>query len=459
MNTEVWELFNDINNSFKNEKLPSLKEEIDNDAPKDSSFKKNRLKDATERFIINNDLNLIYDKNYSLKLYIASHNFRLFNFNDIIYGIGGQSLGILNYEHFSDILKTDKNQSFIEYHKKKVKFLDKNIFDINHHLGNKIYDPNHYCPYFANGLYLFKFSDINNNIFSIENTNKPIISGVQKGRFDGHYGKADGKTIIKSKNGLSVFDCNTSVIFNNKTNFYYLFQRSNFYTERRYIQYSMSKDLIEWSKWYLLKINPMKDYFKTNFYINNFFKIKNVDNYIGILQFNIPNQSNGFFELYYSYDCVNWDFIGNIGILTYHKEWIVLGEPLLLNNKYFFFIVDDAFKPLINVYSIEKNRFSFITNKDINTNSTILFKPVLIKNNQLIINFKTYQSGFIKIQLLDISKNILLNFNFDNFDTITENKNEFDYIVSWNNNINIDYKELVYVEIIGHKFKLFSINI
>jgi hypothetical protein len=219
----------------------------------------------------------------------------------------------------------------------------------------------------------------------------------------------------------------------------------------------MSKYLTKWSKWYLLKINPMKDYFKTNFYINNFFKIKNVDNYIGILQFNIPKKSNGYFELYYSYDCVNWDFIGNIGNFIYHKEWIVLGEPLLLNNKYYFFIVDEVVKPLINVYSIEKNRFSFITNQNVNANSTILLKPALIKNNQLIINFKTYESGFIKIQLLDISKNILL--NFDNFDTITENKNEFDYIVSWNNNTIIDYNELVYIEIIGHKFKLFSINI
>lgn len=50
MNTEVWKLFNDINNSFKNEKLPSLKEEVDNNALEESSFKKNNLKDKKACF-------------------------------------------------------------------------------------------------------------------------------------------------------------------------------------------------------------------------------------------------------------------------------------------------------------------------------------------------------------------------------------------------------------------------
>ena len=95
-----------------------------------------------KRFIITNKLALLKDKSYSLNLGIASHNFRLFNFNNLWYGIGGQSLGSANYKSFKNIT----NSEYLNYHKKDIKFISKNDYGINSLAGDKIYDPNHYCP-------------------------------------------------------------------------------------------------------------------------------------------------------------------------------------------------------------------------------------------------------------------------------------------------------------------------
>jgi len=415
----------------------------------------------TKRFIINDDLELIKDQNYSLNLGIASHNASFFNINNKIYGIGGQSFGIANYDTFTNT----KNIDYLNYHKNDIKFISSNDYQINSLVGNKIYDPNHYCPYYANGLYLFNMNNINTNDYVIENNNLPILSGIKQGRNDGHYGYCDNNNIENSKNGLTVYDANTSLVFNENSNKYFLFQRANIGTGVRYIQYSSSNNLTEWSDWNLLKLCPSKDYFKTNIYVNNFFKIKGVNNYIGILQINRKLSDNyndleeiGTIELYYSFDCENWNFIGNIGSFYYYKDWMVPGEPLLLDNKYHFFIQNNEIYDM-NIYSIEKNRFSFITPENKDDISTFIFKSLLIKNKKILLNFKTFYNGFLKIQLLDENKNVINNYLYDNFDTIYDNRNEFEFPISWNNSRDIFINNKIYIEIKGKNFEIYSIEI
>jgi hypothetical protein len=66
-----------------------------------------------------------------------------------------------------------------------------------------IYNNNIPCPYYANGLHLFT---LNNNVFECYNAKLPIISGVNPGRYDGHYGTTNNNDISLSRNGLTVFD-------------------------------------------------------------------------------------------------------------------------------------------------------------------------------------------------------------------------------------------------------------
>ena len=134
---------------------------------------------------------------------------------------------------------------------------------------------------------------------------------------------------------------------------------------------------------------------------------------------------------------------------------MVIGEPILFKNNYYFYFYEVDEKSII-IKSIEENRFSYIKSVE-NELSKIIFKPVYIKNKSIIINFKTY-NGFIKIQLLDINKRIIDNYSFDNFDTISNSMNEFNFTVSWNNNKDINIEDEIYIEINGINFELFSIK-
>ena len=112
----------------------------------------------------------------------------------------------------------------------------------------------------------------------------------------------------------------------------------------------------------------------------------------------------------------------------------------------------------MNIYSIEKNRFSFITPENKGDISTFIFKPLFIKNKNILLNFKTFNDGFLKIQLLDENKNIINNYSYDNFDTIFDNRNEFEFPISWNNSKNIFVNNKVYIEIKGKNFEIYSIE-
>jgi hypothetical protein len=408
--------------------------------------------ETTKRFIIKDIFNLIEDNSFMINLGIASHNIRLFNINNNLYGIGGQALGISNYNEF----KNTTNNKYIEFNNNNNIFLNSDIYNINDLAGNKIISPYIYCPYYANGLYLF---DFNNNNYELNELNNklPIISGIKNGRHDGHYGYSNN-----SNTGITVFDSTTNILYNDKEKKYFLYQRSNYGSGARHIQYCTSDNLLEWSDFNLIEYTPSINLFENNIYYGNFFKLEDVNNYIAILPINkkinidyygLSETEN--FQLYYSNNCIKWNYIGILDTHLYHNFWMIIGEPILLNNNYYFYFYNRDEKEII-IKSLEKNRFSYAKNIE-NKISKILFKPIFIKNKKIIINFKTYD-GFIKLQLLDINKNIIDNYSFDNFDIINESKNEYNFTVSWNNEININIEDEVYIELCGNNFELFSIQ-
>lgn len=408
--------------------------------------------ETTKRYIIKDVFDLIDDEEFNINLGIASHNFRLFNLNNNLYAVGGQSLGISNYNEF----KSTTNNKYIEFNENNDIFINSCNYNINYLAGDKIFNPYIYCPYYANGLYLF---ESNNEINFNELNNKlPIISGIKNGRHDGHYGYSNS-----SNTGISVFDSTTNLLYNDKEKKYFLYQRSNFGTGIRHIQYCTSDNLLEWSDFNLIEYNPPINLFENNIYYSNFFKLDIVNNYIGIIPVNkkINNDYNSldeyeYFKLYYSDDCAKWNYIGILDKHLYYKLWMIIGTPILFDNNYYFYFYDIDNKSII-IKSLEKNRFSYAKSIE-NQLAKILFKPIFIKNNEIIINFKTY-NGFIKLQLLNSNKEVIDNYSFDNFDTIYENRNSFGFKVSWNKNTHINVDNEVYIELNGINFELFSINI
>jgi hypothetical protein len=142
---------------------------------------------------------------------------------------------------------------------------------------------------------------------------------------------------------------------------------------------------------------------------------------------------------------------------------MISGEPILFNNYYYFYMTN-IIQKTIKIYTIEKNRFSYITNNDTNNKSTIMFKlmqfPLIdndITNNIIKINFSTDKNGYINCQIKNKNKENINNFTYEDFDIIKELSNEYEYILSWNKISIIPVNEF-YLEIEGCNFKIFSIS-
>ena len=408
----------------------------------------------TIRINIENPLLPIFDKNFYKDFYVASHNMYCFKDNsDNIKAIGGQALGINSKEYFNDI-------GFKSYFDLNP-FINSHPYGITMNGCDKIHDPNIICPYYGNGLHLFELKDDN---FICVNKNLPIISGIHLGRNDGHYGYTDNTNIINSRNGLTVYDSLGSIIFNEEKQLYFLYHRANIGTGRRAIQYSTSKDLIKWSGYNLVKFGEDYNYFNSNMYNSNFFKLGNV--YLAILPY-IRKLSNDYYSfeniqynnLYYSYDCINYNLLGSIlvnqNITELEQYEFASNFPYLYNNIMYHYVRNTSNKN-IDIYSSKKNRFCYITNDNYNECE---FKMHITNFNKkhIILNLEVHNNGYILIQLNDITNKAIINFTYDCFDKII-NSDLIEKEISWNNNNIVLLTEFIICFKLFNA-KLYTINI
>ncbi len=411
--------------------------------------------ECTKRFVIKNYTHIENDESFKLELGRASHNFRLFNFDNNICGFGGQALLDLNICQFNNT--TNKNYKSYETNIKYLNCKDYNIkYRTYKNYGHKFIDPTFFCPYYGNGLYLFKYED---NIFK-EVIDKPIISGIKNGRYDGNYFNSDGINLEKAKNGLTVFDSTTNILYNEKNKTYYLYQRANLGKDIRYIQYSTSTNLIDWSDFNLIKLGNEFNIMDINIYYGNFFKIEGFDTFIAILPINYKNiplskvKNEQHLVLFYSIDCINWNFIGKMKTDEYYSNWMCIGQPLINGNNFYFYMFNKNTKN-ISVYNLPRNRFSYLLIE--NEEKLIKFKPLFFESNKIKINMTIFNNGYVSAQLKDINGNIIDGYSFSDFETLKGHFDSFDYELSWKNT-EVYSNKLVKLEIIGINFKIYSIG-
>jgi len=477
--------------------------------------------EKTKRYDISDPLNPVISNDFEVKNYVASHNLYFFkDKQNNIKCIGGQHRGIRN------IQVINPNKFFPEYHKSTplVNSYINFTSSVMKSYFMKIYDSSKPCPYYANGLHLFELKD---NKTICLNNNMPILNGLNEGRCDGFYGPYDieRKSLQKSYGGISVFDSMASVVYDKENDMYFLYQRANLLPGCRSIQYCTSKDLLKWSPFKLISFGPNFDYFQTNVYYSNFFKVDDTNFTVGILPFTYPNGSSNLLEktnnlikkdsdviipsldniikndgnycqnptihsnrlllarlvqnrttikslgktpilkrgsnvntkvnknnkivkpkpvikiqdtnvilywsLVYSFDYCNFKYMGTVLKLPsdVHSHPSSCNHPYIFNNKMYFYVNLNDTDTLI-IYSLGKNRFSYITNEG-KRHANVRTKLIHFEN-EIFINFSKIDSGSLKIQLLDKDNNILPGFSFDDFDPVTSN-DSIEYKLSWKN--------------------------
>lgn len=222
----------------------------------------------------------------ALKKSGATHNFFPFIGQDgKMYGIGG----IDNWKHdknFHDIKDYDTWK--IAYENKFKKPVNPEVFQLEEHrrlLSNKrILDH-------VDGLYLFSSTD--GKKWS-QLSKVPIVTVEKEGFVNAmiNFGKG------------SEFDGAVNCIWNDEIKKYILYIRANVDIGCRFIQYSVSDDLLSWEKFNLIKVEGYEKA-KDNYYTPCFMKYK--DWYIGLIPY--FREGKGSIRLLRSRDGIKWDIV------------------------------------------------------------------------------------------------------------------------------------------------------
>ena len=506
--------WNNINNSIIEKSIWGSIIQKDNnkylfmrfDSFKDCTYNNglNADSEAIYRFNINYEgdkINLEHDKDFKLDMYAANHNLCFQKVNNKIYLIGGLSVK-LNYHIFKEY--------FENYFKNEIKYFKSEPDNLKSCMNNwKLIEHDHFCPFFANGYYIFKILDIHSckrdEIFPL-NPNRPSIDRWLSGNHDAFYSDNSliknltkkSKTILdletsvskcirkgNIRGGLSCYDSQGSILYNPKDKKYYLYQRANIAKGLRNIQYTTSYDLINWSSWNLIKYVGCdnKVYAKGNYYCSNFFNIEGLNGYFGILAFNgikisrkkkCPVPKPGEYHFAYSLDCINWciyeNFIPNLPVI-WENTFPICGELIEKDGKQLFFSnftkAEDLSNPgELSICSIDKNRFIYADCEDVTKPGKIVTKLLNIEDtDKIFFNFTTYENGYIEVRLLDKDKRMVKPYTSSRFYKIGSNCNDSKYQLKWNkkrwDKSNVNYKEInfkeFHIEITGMNFKLYSI--
>lgn len=224
-------------------------------------------------------------KNYIFDKSGVSHNFFPFYGKDnLLYGIGG----VDNWKHDQAFHDIKGYNSFVTTYEEKFKVSSADVdFNLSKHKfllsSKKALDH-------VRGLYLFKSED---GISWDQIYEEPIITVFNKGY----------KNAIKLFGKSSEFDGHVNCVYNKDLNLYIIYLRANVQQGFRYIQYSTSTDLRNWSEFKLLRLYRGYVSGEDNYYTPCMFKYNSV--YIGVVPyFNLNNDCC--LRFITSVDGVNW---------------------------------------------------------------------------------------------------------------------------------------------------------
>jgi hypothetical protein len=304
---------------------------------------------------------------------------------------------------------------------------------------------NNYCHNFS-PLYLKE----SNNFLAISGTNS-----FNKGLWlfssnDGITWKIDKKIIDESNMLLgwshgNHFDTLNCILYDNVNKKYYIYYRHN-NPERRSVQYTETIDFINFSS---TKLLPLLDniqvytpgifkYFNSN-YIISIPTITNINN------IKMKNCNN----LLVSNDYINFKKIDSNLFDSRHKMNINGIVPSIDNTKMYIYthVNTDEIDNHVECYSLPLHRFHSIICKE---EGFIKTKSINLLNNNISVNFETFENGNIVVEI----------YNKDNFLILKSNKmtgNELNYIIKWdldNEIINDNY----YFKFILNNANLYSFS-
>jgi hypothetical protein len=274
-----------------------------------------------------------------------------------------------------------------------------------------------------NGLHLYRSKE-GKNWKKVKNL--PIISGLRNG------------VDLNGMLGYASFDATSSVVYSDDLKKYILYQRANPATNRRYISYCTSKDLINWSKFKMLPIVD-SSWKYDSFYCPYIYKASGY--YIGVVPHLVIKKElyvDGGILLMMSKDGITWRKRNHFIDYKVKNDHRPLIPKTNLYNKLLYYPVggsliesDDKKSLYFYIHSLKHNRIeryitrrnglTYFCQKDFSRPAKFCTK-LLTKPTQsfgLSLNFNSKPGGTIHVELCDEKKQIIPGCSFSDCDPLT----------------------------------------
>lgn len=354
----------------------------------------------------------------------ASHNFSTFFSKDnIYYGVGGRHFhkaSVMAHEHPTKCLK---NVKYVKWRLKTDKQIQRTKANKTTKCCLVVSDkvPSR-CK--LNGLHLYRSHDGKNwkQVKAL-----PIISGLKNG------------VSINGYLGYNTFDSICSVIYNPHIERYILYTRANPLTQRRYISYCTSKDLIHWSNSKYIQIEG--SHWKTDSFYSPYIFLWN-DIFVGFHPHCVIRNNkyvDGGVLLTLSKDGIHYKKRGHFydygirghsqsvnskaNLYRYLRCFPVGGSMIEDDDGLHQYLYLHSYeKNVIDRYKIRRNGFTSLQPANNQKVSIVRTKLLDVPIPHLNLNFKiTEPSGFISVQLLDEKKEIIAGYSYDDCDNLEGN--------------------------------------
>ncbi|UCF13186.1 MAG: hypothetical protein JSW06_02735 [Thermoplasmatales archaeon] len=213
----------------------------------------------------------------------VAHNFTAFHGKDgKIYGIGGQD----NWKHhpswYDAYTFPEFQEIFSDVHGEKYKKGEKEGIEALKKINMLRVPYKH-----TRGLYLFSTEDG-------KHWKQDVLNPIIKTTHPGFNSALSWKS--------SEFDGQCSCVWNQEKELYYLFVRENIAPGLRHVQYSTSKDLINWNEFKRVELNDYNH--EMNYY---YMLVSKDDKYYGLIP--CYYEGNSYIKVYESENCEEWTFL------------------------------------------------------------------------------------------------------------------------------------------------------
>jgi hypothetical protein len=367
------------------------------------------------------------NNNIILKEGMASTNFFVF-YDELVgryRGIGGGH---------NDYVSIKSKGNHLEECVKVSKYIDVKMGIFDKPLDSNV---EHSCR--VNGMYLWDSDDgINWDLVY----NKPFINGFHPGGCDR---PSNGEM------GISPFDGFPSIFYDTRVGEYRLYIRGNPMSNIRNIQYTTSKDFINWKPFQFVTFDPPFNFSQDNYYYTAMQKYPKSNQYFTLLPYYPKNSPYNFSTfLAYSEDGLHWKRLGKVidkqsfnnvsGLISSNDNtemYIYLQENYMNKHRKM---------PRNNVrrYSIRMDGFTSI-HADIKGSFTT--KKMKLCNFK--INYKIWEDGYVIVNILNRHRDIIETFNLQSLDSL-------DYPVIINEDFHYNNG---YLQFNIYKADIFAINL